>query len=179
MTDQVQSAPVVPRKTNRMKFLVGGGVLLLAVAYLLVSNLATRQEYYITVNDLMAEQAYYLSSERTIRISGAVIQDTVTFEDNTLSFNIVHVPTNGQEIADQGGLAQVLETAVTNPSTQQLTIVMVDEPIPELLQQDQPTQAIVTGRLGEDGVFYANELLLKCPTRYEDAVPEQAEVVTP
>mgnify|MGYP003349956457 CR=1 FL=1 len=35
-------------------------------------------------------------------------------------------------------------------------------------------QAIMTGKLGEDGVFYAEELLLKCPTKYEEAVPEQA-----
>jgi cytochrome c-type biogenesis protein CcmE len=34
-------------------------------------------------------------------------------------------------------------------------------------------QAIITGHLGEDGVFYADELLLKCPTKYEEAVPSQ------
>jgi cytochrome c-type biogenesis protein CcmE len=33
-------------------------------------------------------------------------------------------------------------------------------------------QAIVTGTLGEDGVFYADELLLKCPTRYQEEVPQ-------
>jgi len=36
-------------------------------------------------------------------------------------------------------------------------------------------QAIMTGHLGEDGIFYADELLLKCPTKYEEAVPEQVE----
>jgi len=36
-------------------------------------------------------------------------------------------------------------------------------------------QAIVTGKIGEDGVFYADELLLKCPTRYEEQVPAQAQ----
>jgi cytochrome c-type biogenesis protein CcmE len=36
-------------------------------------------------------------------------------------------------------------------------------------------QAIMTGKIGEDGVFYAEELLLKCPTKYEESVPEQAE----
>jgi cytochrome c-type biogenesis protein CcmE len=28
--------------------------------------------------------------------------------------------------------------------------------------------------LGDDGIFYADELLLKCPTKYEEAVSEQA-----
>jgi cytochrome c-type biogenesis protein CcmE len=36
-------------------------------------------------------------------------------------------------------------------------------------------QAIMTGKLGEDGIFYADELLLKCPTKYQEAVPGQAE----
>jgi cytochrome c-type biogenesis protein CcmE len=34
-------------------------------------------------------------------------------------------------------------------------------------------QAIVTGHLGQDGIFRANELLLKCPTKYQEAVPSQ------
>ena len=184
MIDQAQTKPdapaIVQPTGGRTKFIIGGLVLLAAVAYLIVSNLATQQEYFITVDELLADRAYYTASERTIRISGAVIQDTVNFEDNTLSFSIVHVPTNGQEIADQGGLAEVLARAVENPaSNEQLKIVMVDEPIPELLQQDKPTQAIVTGYLGEDGIFYADELLLKCPTRYEEAIPEQANATTP
>ena len=37
-------------------------------------------------------------------------------------------------------------------------------------------QAIMTGKLGADGVFQLDELLLKCPTKYEEAVPEQSKV---
>jgi cytochrome c-type biogenesis protein CcmE len=33
----------------------------------------------------------------------------------------------------------------------------------------------MTGQIDENGVFHADELLLKCPTKYEEAVPEQAE----
>ena len=32
----------------------------------------------------------------------------------------------------------------------------------------------MTGQLGTDGIFHADELLLKCPTKYEEAVPGQA-----
>ncbi|MGB9641322.1 MAG: cytochrome c maturation protein CcmE [Anaerolineales bacterium] len=35
-------------------------------------------------------------------------------------------------------------------------------------------QAIMTGKLGTDGIFYAQELLLKCPTKYEEALPQQS-----
>jgi cytochrome c-type biogenesis protein CcmE len=44
---------------------------------------------------------------------------------------------------------------------------------PDLLRNE--AQAIMTGKIGSDGVFQANELLLKCPTKYEQAVPEQSE----
>ena len=31
----------------------------------------------------------------------------------------------------------------------------------------------MTGHLDPDGIFYADELLLKCPTKYQEAVPSQ------
>ncbi len=42
---------------------------------------------------------------------------------------------------------------------------------PDLLQNE--AQAIVTGKLGQDGNFYATDLLLKCPSKYQEAVPSQ------
>jgi cytochrome c-type biogenesis protein CcmE len=44
--------------------------------------------------------------------------------------------------------------------------------IPDLLQNE--AQAIMTGKLDANGVFHANEVLLKCPTRYADEAPAQA-----
>jgi len=68
-------------------------------------------------------------------------------------------------------LAVALHQAVIDPSRPRMKVVYVG-PKPDLLRNE--AQAIMTGHLGEDGVFYAEELLLKCPTRYEEAVPEQA-----
>jgi cytochrome c-type biogenesis protein CcmE len=42
---------------------------------------------------------------------------------------------------------------------------------PDLLKDE--AQAIMTGKIGADGTFTATELLLKCPSRYEEAVPSQ------
>ncbi|MEA3340326.1 MAG: cytochrome c maturation protein CcmE [Chloroflexota bacterium] len=49
--------------------------------------------------------------------------------------------------------------------------VVYNDVKPDLLQNE--AQAIMRGRLGEDSRFYADEVLLKCPTRYEEDVPEQ------
>jgi cytochrome c-type biogenesis protein CcmE len=65
----------------------------------------------------------------------------------------------------------VLHKAVTDPTAERLEIVYYGVR-PDLMRDE--AQAIMTGKMGDDGVFYAEELLLKCPTKYEDAVPDQA-----
>ena len=47
--------------------------------------------------------------------------------------------------------------------------------VPRCPSRTLEAQAVMTGHLGADGVFYASELLLKCPTKYEQAVPQQAQ----
>ncbi len=74
-----------------------------------------------------------------------------------------------------GGLAEVLHQAVNNPEASRLQVEYIGV-MPDLLRHE--AQAIVTGRLGDDGVFHADELLLKCPTRYEESVPQQSEGLT-
>jgi cytochrome c-type biogenesis protein CcmE len=158
---------------GRAKFIVGGVILLAAVAYLIVSNLFGQQEYFKTVNDLMANQERYVGKD--VRISGVVLGDTIEYDAETLTmtFVIAHIPDSAAEIEDEGGLADVLHAAANDPNTSRVTVVVVGQPKPDLLQNE--AQAIVTGTLGEDGVFYADELLLKCPTRYEESVPDQIE----
>ncbi len=125
----------------------------------------------MTVDELRAEGASMVN--RNLRVSGAVIGDTIQYDPQTLTltFEVAHVPGDNEEIEKEGGLAEALHRAVMDPTRARLKVVYVG-PKPDLLRHE--AQAIVTGRLGEDGIFYAEELLLKCPTRYEEAVPEQA-----
>jgi cytochrome c-type biogenesis protein CcmE len=110
---------------------------------------------------------------QAVRVSGAVLGDTITWDPETLTitFEMAHMPGDQALIDDEGGLAKVLHEATTDPTRTRLTVVYIG-PMPDLLQHE--AQAIVTGRLDENGVFQAEELLLKCPTRYEEYVPEQS-----
>lgn len=164
-----QPVPIARPAGGRTKFLIGGVVLLAAVVYLIASNIGSQQEYFITVDELQARQSELTG--RNIRISGAVIGDTIEYDGHTLTFDIVHIPDSAAEITDEGGLAEVLHTAVSDPNASRVTVVLIDQPKPDLLQHE--AQAIVTGTLLADGTFEADELLLKCPTRYEEAVPDQ------
>ncbi|MDX1437377.1 MAG: cytochrome c maturation protein CcmE [Anaerolineales bacterium] len=154
------------------KFIVGGLLIIAAVAYLIFSSTRASAQYFFTVDELVARGEESLGRE--LRISGAVLGDTVQYdpENLILSFEIAHVSGDNNEIEAQGGLAKALYDAVNDPNRTRIQAVY-EGPKPDLLRHE--AQAIMTGHLGEDGVFYADELLLKCPTRYEEAVPGQAD----
>jgi len=154
------------------KFIIGGLLILAAVIYLIASSTQASAEYFMTVEEVRAQEAEIVG--KSLRISGAVLGDTINYDPDTLTitFTVAHVTGDNDEIEAQGGLAKVLHDAVRDESIPRLDIVY-NGPMPDLLQDE--AQAIMTGHLESDGIFYADELLLKCPTKYEEAVPEQAE----
>jgi cytochrome c-type biogenesis protein CcmE len=156
---------------QRTKFFLGGALILAAVVYLIFSSTQASAEYFMTVDEVKAKGAGAVG--QSLRLSGAVLGDTIQYnaETLTLTFDVAHVSGDNVEIEAQGGLAKVLADAVNDPSRQSVSVVYVG-PKPDLLRGE--AQAIMTGKLGDNGVFYADELLLKCPTKYEQAVPQQA-----
>ena len=153
------------------KFVIGGILILGAVVFLIWSSTTANAEYFLTIDELNAKGSGVI--DKNLRVSGAVIGDSIQYDAQnlTLSFDVAHVPADNLAIETEGGLAEVLHQAVMDPSRSRMKVVYVG-PKPDLLRNE--AQAIMTGHIGADGVFYAEELLLKCPTRYEEAVPEQA-----
>jgi cytochrome c-type biogenesis protein CcmE len=153
------------------KFVIGGILVLGAVVFLIWTATASTSEYFLTIEELHAKGASIV--DRNLRVSGAVIGDTIQYDAQnlTLTFEVAHVPGDNSIIETEGGLAKALHQAVIDPSRERMIILYVG-PKPDLLRNE--AQAIVTGHLGADGIFYADELLLKCPTKYEEAVPQQA-----
>ncbi len=167
------AAPVARVRTGgRTKFFIGGLLIIAAVVYLIISSTQSSAQYFMTVDELLAKGNSVAG--RDLRISGAVMGDTIKYDPQTLTltFEIANVPGDNNEITAQGGLAEVLHEAVMDPNRSHLMIQYVGVK-PDLLKNE--AQAIVTGRIGSDGVFHANELLLKCPTKYQDALPGQSQ----
>ncbi len=163
---QNQSAPA-----NRTKFIIAGLLIVAAIVYLIVSSTRAGAQYFLTVDELFAKRSSIVN--RSVRVSGAVLGDTIQYDPETLtlSFDVAQVPGDNKEIEAQGGLAAVLHAAVTDPTRKTLHVIY-EGVKPDLLKNE--AQAIMSGHLGEDGNFYADELLLKCPTKYEEALPDQA-----
>lgn len=154
-------------QAGRLKFLIGGLLILGAVGYLIVSGTLTGARFFISVDELLSKPDYV---GQTVRITGAVLGDSITYDEQTLTieFTIANV----QEPFDD--LALALHQAVNNPDASRIAVRVENQVMPELLQNE--AQAILTGQLDSNGVFHATELNLKCPSRFIEGGPSQAEL---
>ena len=136
----------------RAKFIIGGVIVAAAVVYLIVSSISSSAQYYLTVKEMRGKgQAM---AGRNLRVSGYVVGDSIAYtpQASSLSFDIVDT----HEELSATTKVDMIKILYTGPK-------------PDLLQHE--AQAIAEGKLNPDGTFTANNLLLKCPTRYEDQLP--------
>lgn len=167
--ETAKAAGLHTKSRSKYMYAVIGIGLLALVAFLMYNGLA-KGRYYVTVNELVNDPD---NVGKQVRVAGAVDGDTIMFDPEThiLSFTVVNITNDSDEIKEAGGLGAVLHYALLDPEATRLNIVWENAEMPDLLQHE--AQAIMTGTLQEDGTFLADEVLLKCPTRYSDEVPEQ------
>lgn len=136
-----------PAKRN-IKFIIGAAVIFLAIGFLVFNAMSSAGAYYMTVSEL-AESAE-ANVGKTVRVSGVVVDDSVDY--------------NSAEL--------ILKFSIKDDANQ--VPIYFHGPRPDNFVR--AAEAIVEGKLGEDGVLYANSLLLKCPSRYEEHGGEQKPV---
>jgi cytochrome c-type biogenesis protein CcmE len=166
-----QTLPHQSARAGRAKFVIGGLLIVAAIVYLIATSTKANAQYFLTIEELNAKGASVAGQD--VRVSGAVIGDTIQYDAQTLTlkFTVANVPGDNKEIEAQGGLAAVLHAAVIDPKRPRMEVIY-NGPKPDLLRDE--AQAIMTGKMGQDGIFHADELLLKCPTKYQEAIPGQA-----
>lgn len=157
----------ISTSTNRLKYMIGGGLILAAIAYLVISGTLMGASFFMTVDDLLANPEYV---GQRVRITGAVIGDTIRYDSQNLliEFTVANVP-NGFD-----DLGTALHEAVNNPNATHLQIRAENHVKPELLVHE--AQAIMTGILDENGVFHVSYLELKCPTRFIEGMPANLQL---
>lgn len=159
------------QKKPNLKLILGGIVILFALGFLIFNATRSNTQYFMTVEELQTRESELLNQK--LRMSGAVIGESIQYDPNTLdlSFDVAQIPGDHRVIEQMGGMAKVLADAVADPNAPRITIHYTGVR-PDLLKDE--AQAIVTGSLDQAGVFQATELLMKCPSRYESALPEQS-----
>jgi cytochrome c-type biogenesis protein CcmE len=133
---------------KKIKFIVGGVMIALAVVYLIYTGIQSTAAYFLTVDELYAKGAAI--ENQTVRVAGLVDAETIAFNNRDL----------------------ILAFDVTSESGQRMH-VLFNGPKPD--QMREGAEAIIEGKY--DGqTFTAQSLLLKCPSRYEEGTIEEIEV---
>jgi cytochrome c-type biogenesis protein CcmE len=149
-TNEDKSQLLQANKGGRLKFFIGGGIMIVAIIALVINAMSGNMQLYKTVGEFYAEQDELVG--RDLRVSGWVIGETIQYTQIDATTSRLEF-----EIVDD-----------LNYPEQRLRIVAMNEPMPDLLQHE--AQALVEGRAYEGGVLETRPggLYLKCPTRYEE-----------
>jgi cytochrome c-type biogenesis protein CcmE len=126
----------------KKKYLIGVAILLLVIGYLLYLSFGSSVSYYLTVSELLAEGVELYDTN--VRVAGQIADGPVDWnpEELELRFNIT-----------EGG---------------QTLSVIYEGAKPSGFQGG--ASILVEGKYNPDGIFRASQLIMKCPSKYEEAV---------
>jgi cytochrome c-type biogenesis protein CcmE len=146
----VQSSPVrspSPLGGRNLKFIVAGGVIALAVAYLVVMGVQGATVYFLTVSELQAKGP--AAQNQLYRVSGNLVPGTLA--------------------KDASGLG--IQFLIADPTSNPLPVVYHGGQVPDIIGDN--IEIVAEGKLDAQGTFTANNVLAKCPSRLENAPPEE------
>jgi cytochrome c-type biogenesis protein CcmE len=126
------------------KFLLGAGVIVAGVAFLIVSGVKETGVYFLTPAELAAKvQTDSTFYEVGLKMGAKVVPGSITRT------------ANGQQVD-----FKVSDGVKTYPVTYRGLV-------PDTFTDANDIEVIVEGSLRQDGVFHATEVLAKCGSRYE------------
>ncbi|MBI5877957.1 MAG: cytochrome c maturation protein CcmE [Chloroflexi bacterium] len=128
-----------------LKYIIGGLIILGAIAAFALSNFQSNVVYYYTVPELVAQKTRLTG--QTIRVNGPLDQSSIDLDQKTMTLKF--------NIKDNGMVQPVVYKGV----------------VPDTLTNGE--SVVAEGRLDAAGVFQADSILVKCPSRYESETPKQ------
>ena len=137
-------APTLERTASakaggKWKFVIGGLLILGAIAYVTVTSFQSNSVYYVTLKELDAQRSSVVG--QTIRVNAPLDKASVQFDDKSLTLKF--------KLVDGNLVLPVVYKGV----------------VPDTMGQGE--SVVAEGRLGADGVFQASTILVKCPSKYE------------
>jgi cytochrome c-type biogenesis protein CcmE len=143
----------------RYRFIIGAGLIVAAITYLIVAAIQNTSEYYLTVNEVSARRATLAG--QTLRVAGRVKPGTISWDPRTLTLKFAVMPPPAQ---GKSGVT-VTPVAQADPATEpSFPVICKGEPKPDMFAANR--DVIVQGTLGSDGVIAATQVLTKCPSKY-------------
>ncbi len=134
----------MPRRRVNVRFVIAALVIASAILFLLISSFQSNAMYYLTVPELKTQAkaegaAFY---DRMVRVSGPLHKESVDWNAKTMTLKF-HI--------DEGG--DMFPVAYVGP-------------VPDTMQNGETV--VVEGKYTREGTFNATNILVKCPSKYEE-----------
>ena len=132
---------------KKAKFIVGFGVIGVCLLYLVVSGFQETAMYYLTVTELEAKESQFLG--KTVKLAGRVVPGSIETDSKTLAVSFrIWEPLEGE--ADSFSEPMAIRYKGIVPDTFR-----------------DGSDVVLEGKPQSTGVFKAETLLAKCPSKYE------------
>lgn len=125
--------------TGAVKFHAGSALILAVIGFVLVSSFQSNTVYYYHLPELQAQRSLLVG--KTIRVNGPLDKASIRIDHKNLSVTF--------NLRDGDVILPVVYQGVA----------------PDTLQTGE--SVVVEGRLDANGVFQADTILVKCPSKYE------------
>lgn len=151
LTERIEhAAPTQKSRSRRRKlpwgFLIAGIAIAGAVIYLVLANTSASAEYYMTIGEL--HHCVPTCDSRSVRVAGWVVPNSIQRDEKT---QVVHFTVTDTQAAG-------------SPSM----VVAYGGVVPDIFKSG--IQVVVEGHV-VNGTFQANNLLAKCPSKFQSATP--------
>lgn len=123
------------------KFVVGISIIVLGIGYFMFAGVSKGTAYYVTVEELSLKSDSYVGER--LRMGGLVLEGSITSDIRKLDVNF--------KIHQNEHVIDVFYNGIT----------------PDMFQDG--SEVILEGSYTEEGVFVADVLMAKCPSKYESS----------
>lgn len=141
-------------RSNRTRFIIVATVVVLALGFMIWAAFGENTRYFLTVSEFNSEQRY--QDGQMVRVSGKLVEGTFNRPDKSTVSQF--------QLTDKEGVNS--GTALLQASYEGV--------LPDLFFNPH-SEIILEGSYSANGVFQANEILVKCPSKYVDLEEQQYE----
>ena len=139
-------------RSNRTRFIIVATVVVLALGFMIWAAFGENTRYFLTVSEFNSRSE--IQDGQMVRVSGKLVEGTFNRPDKSTVSQF--------QLTDKEGVNS--GTALLEASYEGV--------LPDLFFNPH-SEIILEGSYSADGVFQANEILVKCPSKYVDLEEQQ------
>lgn len=126
-------------KRRKLKFIIGGIIVLVALSYLIYTGIRETGVYYLTVSELKVRgNTIY---DQNFRVGGIVVPGSISWNSNSFELKF--------KITDKQEYLNVIYKGI----------------VPDIFGAGR--EVVIEGLYTKEGIFQAKTLLTKCPSKYK------------